>query len=632
MTIPHIDGFDITTWVRETSTATIWRATQRSLDRPVLLHVLKPNVAPEVREAFEANARLVARIGAPGLVGVYDVSTTSESYPFAILDAFDGQSLRDALSANGPFSQKRIIPIARSIAETLSVAWNQHRYVHRNLKPEEIFLLRDGSVRIADFASATYVAPDGLLADRSGEVVGTPSFMPPEQADARPTMDTHADMYALGAILYLLATGRTPFEEYASDPLRVLQILPFGTLSSPRDENLSITPGFESVLARLLMKNPQDRYGSWGGLIQDLDSIAAGKPPAIAKAFVASGKPTLTPSVRHPGTSTFPPPSAPDESIIHPPAPKAPGFAPVLWLLLLIALAALGAWRWQHPETSLQEVLARFRAPASETPAADPAPESDLTPLPALPEPTDGPTEETSLAEAPAVPPADTVLAETRPAYPESLPVDSPSMPPSAYAPPSSSEPAPTATPSAAELDAAFLRSFVGAVRKGSDTNLLAVLKKWNATNPDEATAAAKTLLSCGWPNDRLGARLMNLYGKPISFLYHQQEVTVIPEAYVDGKLTGRFVQKDGTSRTVTFPLSELDAKTRLALYRKGAPAGLSTEPDNHAADALYALAAGDLPSFRASIALSGGFSPIFWRISDAIAAREKAAGSASEP
>ena len=73
MTIPRIEGFDITTWVRETSTGVIWRARQRSLDRPVLLHILKAGVEPSLRDAFERNARLVARIDAPGLVGVHDV-------------------------------------------------------------------------------------------------------------------------------------------------------------------------------------------------------------------------------------------------------------------------------------------------------------------------------------------------------------------------------------------------------------------------------------------------------------------------------------------------------------------------------------------------------------------------------
>lgn len=638
MIIPQIDGFEITTWIRETSTAVLWRATQLSLDRPVILQVLKSDAEPTARAAFEANARLVAKIGLPGLVGVYDVSKTAEGQPFVILDSFDGQSLRDTLAANGPFSQKRVLPIARSIAETLSVAWKDHRYVHRNLKPDEIFLLRDGSVRITDFVSATTVGADGIVADRSGDIVGTPSFMPPEQAEARATLDTHADMYALGAILYLLVTGHTPFEEYASDPMRLLQILPFGTLNSPRDFSPSVTPGFEAVLARLLMKNPQDRYGSWGGFLQDLDSISAGKAPSIANAFVASGKSTITPSVRHPGVNTLrstesagsPLPS--DQPVLESlrKGSKTPALAPILWLVLLAALAAFGYWRWNHPATTLSEVTASLRPAPQETKAP---PEEEVIPLAPLEQPSAPSHEAMVSSQMPSqeepleTPPTSSQVVDT-PVAPTEVSEATPEPVETSIAITASPSETPAEPPSAVEQDAAFLRSFVGAVRTCNETNLLTVLKRWNTSHHEEATAAAKTLLACGWPNDRLGSRLMNLYGKPISFQYHQQEVTVTPETYVDGRLTGRFHQKDGSTRTVTFPLSDLDARTRFFLYRKGAPAGISTELESHAATALYALAAGDVASFRAEISLSGGFSPIFWRISDALSAREKAASA----
>ncbi len=648
MTIPRIEGFDITTWVRETSTGVIWRAHQRSLDRPVLLHILKAGVDSSLRNAFERNARLVARIDAPGLVGVHDVSTTSDGLPFAILDAFEGQSLRDTLAANGPFSQKKLIPIARSIAETLRVAWEGHRYVHRNLKPEELFLLRDGSVRITDFVSATCVGSDGLLEDRSGEVVGTPAYMPPEQAEARPTLDTHADMYALGAILYLLATGHPPFEEYVADPMRLLQILPFGTLPSPRDANASITPGFESVLNRLLMKNPQDRYGSWGGLIQDLDSIASGKPPAIARAFVASGKPTLVPSVRFP--ASVPDDPAPEASAA--PAPKngQPAIAPVLWLLLAAAIGVFAWWRWNHPGTSFKELEQSVTSAISETKEAllserdkpgeaDDAPKTadglemvPLTPPPETPaadfipplsdEPAATPTPPPAATPAPTPAPAPTApVAATPSSDPELDFFDDlfaePSPAPAAPAAPVATVPsAPSPSPAPApDSGASFLRSVASAIRRESPQELLSALRSWSAENPEEATAAAKTLNACGWPENRLGERMLTFRGKRLSFPYKQQTVTILPERYVDGKLTGDFVQKDGTTRSVTFNLADLDPKTKWDLYQRCEPVGIVAEQDPHAATALYALAAGDLATFRSEIPLSAGLEPVFWRL-----------------
>ena len=110
--------------------------------------------------------------------------------------------------------------------------------------------------------------------------------------------------------------------------------------------------------------------------------------------------------------------------------------------------------------------------------------------------------------------------------------------------------------------------------------------------------------------------------------------MTVSPESYVDGKLTGKFVQKDATTRSVTFPLSDLDPKTRWALYRKCAPDGVTIEEEHHAASALYALAAGDLAAFRNELPLSSGLEPILRRISEAIDAahRKAAAEKAAEP
>ena len=370
MTIPRIDGYDISTWIRENSAGSFWLAHQRSLGRTVHLLVLR-NDDPAHTESMRDAARLVARVNQRGLVDVLDVAKTSEGIDYIVFDAFEGPSLRDLLAANGPFPEERLVSVARSIAGTLSKAWESHRFVHRNLKPEELFLLADGSIHIAGFTSCTYVGDDGLLADRSGEIVGTVTYMPPEQAAARPTVDMRADMYTLGAVLFHLATGHVPFEEYANDPQRLLAIICVAGLPSPRTLNPALSAGFEAVLARLLMKDPRDRYASWGGLLQDLDSLAVGIFPALARAFAPQGRATFAPPVEEPPAdlpSPAPQPHTPsrtpladsgadevNESVMErirrreraDKASHAPAF---LWFLLLIALGALAAWRWNHPD------------------------------------------------------------------------------------------------------------------------------------------------------------------------------------------------------------------------------------------------------------------------------------------
>jgi hypothetical protein len=507
-------------------------------------------------------------------------------------------------------------------------------------------------VSIADFVSATTVGADGLLEDRSGEVVGTAVYMPPEQAEARPTLDTHADMYALGALLYHLATGHVPFEEFAADPVRLLSVLPFAALPAPRDANTTVTPAFEAVLGRLLMKNPQDRYGSWGGLLQDLDSIAAGKPAAIARAFVASGKPTLAPSVRYPNAAPAPAATDDGESVVdrverRERAASGPSvFSRILWFALFAAAIAFGAWRWNHPAMTLHDLRERtaarwktLQASSSDEDGAG-APENgpdELRPLPHAPSATDHSPDLFSVPEAVETEPgtlpgalpetesgsAETVSAETLPetepdtagTLPETEP-DTPRVETSDVSVPAEYPTLPMAT--SPETD--FIRAFIGAVRAESASGLFSVLRNWNAHHREEAVAAAKTLQSCGWPDDRLGNRMVQ-HGAPLTFSYKQQEVTVRPVSYVGGKLTGQFLQKDPSAapRSVTFPLSDLDPRTRWTLYKTCAPGGASTEPENHAATALYALAAGDFAAFRAEIPLSAGLETILWRVSDTI-------------
>ncbi len=407
MNIPRIEGFDITTWVRENSTSVTWRARQKSLDRPVLLAIAKPDIESERREAFVRNARLVARVNLPGLAGVYDVAETSDGLPYAILEDFDGQSLRDLLaSSGGQLSQKRLLPIARAIAETLEAAWNGHRFVHRNLKPEELFLLADGSIHIAGFTSCTYVGDDGLLADRSGEIVGTVTYMPPEQAAVQPTVDMRADMYTLGAVLYHLATGHVPFGEYANDPQRLLAMIDVAGLPPPRTLNPALSAGFEAVLARLLMKDPQNRYTSWDGLLQDLDSLAIGEPPAIALEFVPQGRTTFVPEKEPPKSLLSPAPQLPvppqpsvspavgnakPESILErirrrERAEARGRVSPLLWLLLLAALGALAVWRWNHPDVeptaeTIAALLAEQLEPQSEAEDDPPAEGDEFIPF-----------------------------------------------------------------------------------------------------------------------------------------------------------------------------------------------------------------------------------------------------------
>ena len=681
MTIPRIDGFDIFAWVRDNSAGTLWRARQRSLDRAVLLLVVNDGGDPARRDSLLAAARLAAQVNQPGLVGVLDVGQSADGVAYVVLDSYEGQSLLDTLAVSGPLPEGRLVSIAHSIADILSRAWATRRYVHRNLKPEDIFLLQDGTLRITGFASGSRVGDDGLLEDRSGEIVGTPSYMPPEQAKARPTLDMRADMYTLGGLLYHLATGHRPFEEFASDPLRLLGSLDIAQLPSPRETRPELSAGFETVLSRLLMKDPQDRYNSWGGLLQDLESLAVGKAPTIAPAFVPLGISTLRPAPAAapaaPARVVRPPlpqsPDAPKKARTVPSAPsdeesvvdrvrrreRAASGNPVptaLWLVLFVALGYLGHWRWQHPDTepTAATLLARLSARNEETPPPNPAPEApggavtDARPF--LPT-SDGPAPVPSMdaPAAPAAPAAPTAppdendlpdyggdddfdFGESAPdAYvpaPRPSPVAAPPSAPAAGPEPVVQPPAPPSAPSAAApaapaAPAPMAQSVLAAVRQVSPDALRSALQTWSAEHYEEAVAAARALKDCGWPDDRLGERLARHDG-PVTITQGERSASIVVESYVGGKIVGHTAPgRNGETRPVTFPLSSLDRGLRWTLYRECAPEGVSTEPENHAATALYALSAGDVSAFRAALPLSGGLEPVLRLVDELIRSRQ---------
>ena len=656
MAIPRIDGFDIFAWVRDSSAGTLWRARQRSLDRAVLLLVLNDAGDPARRESLLAAARLAAHVNQPGLVGVLDVGSTTDGTGYVVLDSYEGQTLLDLLAATGPLPEGRLVSIAHGIADILSRAWASQRYVHRNLKPEDIVLLPDGGVRITGFASGTSVGDDGLLADRSGEIVGTPSYMPPEQAQARPTLDMRADMYTLGALLYHLATGHRPFEELAADPLRLLGSLDHAQLPSPREARPELSAGFEAVLSRLLMKDPQDRYNSWGGLLQDLDSLAVGKAPAIAPAFVPQGLPTLraAPAAPEPPAAkprVIPPRPRPAET--EPPEggvvervrkrERAASGSPVpsvLWLVLFFAIGYLGYWRWQHPdaEPTAATLLSRLSEKGGEADAANPAPDapsanggavSDARPF--LP-PSDGPAPVPSFdatsgtADSPAAPaPSPSGVdggssAANDDWYDEqgddfdNPPADAPTAAPTT---------APASTATTAAPATTFAQSVLAAVRQVSPDAMRNALRDWSAAHRDEAVAAVQTLNDCGWPDDRLGERLARHDG-PVKISQGGRSVSIVVDSYVGGKIRGRVASgKEAEARPVSFALSELDRAQRWGLYRECAPEGVSTEPENHAATALYALSAGDVTAFREALPLTGGLEPVLRQVDDFIRSRQ---------
>ncbi|MBK8026306.1 MAG: protein kinase [Chloroflexi bacterium] len=254
--------------------AEVYRAYHPSLDRFVAIKVLHPFLAddPEFKSRFEKEARNIARLKHPNIVGVYDFENdaVSESY-YMVMELIEGMTLKDMLyqlSERGEHLPLReAIRIGREAASALAYAHNQGM-IHRDVKPANLMFDRDNRVILTDFGIAKIVT--GAQFTASGGMVGTPAYMAPEQGLGEQG-DERSDLYSLGTILFQMVTGSLPYE--AETPLAIILKHLNEPVPSARDRNPDIPEVVDRIIRRLLAKQPDERYQTAGALIMDLERI-----------------------------------------------------------------------------------------------------------------------------------------------------------------------------------------------------------------------------------------------------------------------------------------------------------------------------------------------------------------------
>lgn len=275
-----IEGYEILEQAGGTTDTTIWTARQISLDRNVSIWVLKNRAAadPNLVNHFSTITRSIARLKHNNFPPVIDISTTPEGIPYIVFENADSVSISRIIKENGIYAVDKALQIAKEVALALDAAWKQTGLVHRNLKPDNLRIFTDGNVKIFNFNSATIVQPGiNPLAFDDGMLVGTPNYAAPEQIDCLPSIDFHADMYGLGASLYQMLTGKAPFDE-ESDPMKILELQRSGYLPNPKVKNPAISDDVVYILARLMAKNPDDRYAWWLDVVEDIERVLTGRP------------------------------------------------------------------------------------------------------------------------------------------------------------------------------------------------------------------------------------------------------------------------------------------------------------------------------------------------------------------
>lgn len=275
----RIEGYEILEQAGGTTDTTIWTARQISLDRNVSIWVLKNRAAadPNLVNRFSTITRAIARLKHNNFPPVIDISATPEGIPYIVFENADSIPISRVIKENGIYAVDKALLIAKEVALALDAAWKQTGFVHRNLKPDNLRIFTDGNVKIFNFNSATIVQPGtNPLAFDDGMLVGTPNYAAPEQIDCLPSIDFHADMYGLGATLYQMLTGKAPFDE-ESDPMKVLELQRSGFLLNPKVKNPALSDAVVYILARLMAKNPNDRYAWWLDVVEDIEHVLAGR-------------------------------------------------------------------------------------------------------------------------------------------------------------------------------------------------------------------------------------------------------------------------------------------------------------------------------------------------------------------
>jgi serine/threonine-protein kinase len=257
----------------------VYRARQPGLGRDVALKRLIRGEAalPLDRARFRAEAEAAARLDHPHIVPVYTVDEYAGE-PFFLMKFIAGTTLAKRL-AEGPMPAAEAAALLAPVCRAVHYAHTQG-VLHRDLKPSNILIDGEGRPHVSDFGLAKRLGAD-LSLTQSGAIVGTPSYMAPEQAQLRATPGTGTlgptcDIYSLGAILYQMLTGRPPFQ--AASPLETLLLVLEQDPVPPRVLNPRADPDLEMVTLRCLQKAPEQRYASAAALADDLDAFRAGLP------------------------------------------------------------------------------------------------------------------------------------------------------------------------------------------------------------------------------------------------------------------------------------------------------------------------------------------------------------------
>lgn len=265
----------------EGAMGTVYLAEQHMTKQRLALKVLHPHAASsaEIVQRFHREARVISLLTHPNVVRIFIYGATPEGVSYLAMEYVDGKPLTSILN-RGKIDEARIVHIAKQICGAIGEA-HALGIMHRDLKPDNVLLTefrgtRD-FVKILDFGIAK-VQDAARQLTQAGIVYGTPAYMPPEQAKGL-EVDSRADIYSLGCMLYEMATGRVPFDQKSI--LKVLEAQAF-TEPTPPSQVAVVSPALEAIILKAMAKDKEQRFQSAGEMMEALDAVGRGNGSAKA--------------------------------------------------------------------------------------------------------------------------------------------------------------------------------------------------------------------------------------------------------------------------------------------------------------------------------------------------------------
>ena len=261
------DRYEILELIGTGGMANVYKARCHRLNRLVAIKILKSDLADnaDFRRRFHAEGQAVAMLSHPNIVQVYDVSTSDDA-DYIVMELIDGITLKQYMERRGRMDWRESLHFITQIMRGLSHA-HSRGIIHRDIKPQNIMVLRDGSVKVADFGIACLANAGQTLTQ---EALGSVHYISPEQARGD-RIDARSDIYSAGVVLYEMLTGRLPFEgdSAVSVAIQHLSSVPL----APRDIDPSIPEPLELICMKAMNSDPNKRYASADAMIEDLEKF-----------------------------------------------------------------------------------------------------------------------------------------------------------------------------------------------------------------------------------------------------------------------------------------------------------------------------------------------------------------------